>query len=475
MSADATRHVAIDLGASSGRVALGTVADGHLEVEVLHRFPNGGIPAEGGLYWDVLGLWREVLHGLRLAAQRGRVQSVGVNSWAVDYALLDEDGLMVGGMHHYRDPRTDGVMEETFRRVPMETVYGHTGIQFLPFNTAYQLLAHRAQAPAQFARARTLLMLPDLLQHWLGGRLACERTNASTTQLYDPGTRTWSADLLEALGLPASLLPDIVPEGTDLGELSPLVQRETGLAGARVVAPATHDTASAVAAVPAQGADWAYVSSGTWSLVGVETPEPVLTPAALAANLTNEAGVNGTTRLLKNVMGLWVVQECCRAWGITDFAALYAQAQRAPGGVTFDPDDARFLPPGLDMPERVQVACAEGGHPVPQSPAEVTRCVLESLARRTAEVLDTLEAVSGRIIRTVHIVGGGSQIALLNQLIASASGRTVIAGPVEATLIGNLLVQAAALGHLAPGALRSTVRASTALDTFTPERRPERA
>ena len=465
-----SRHVAVDLGASSGRVALGTLTGGRLEVEVLHRFPNGGIPAEGGLYWDLLGLWKEILHGLRLASAHGPIESVGVNSWAVDYALLDENGLTVGGVHHYRDARTDGVMEATVQRLSREAIYGHTGIQFLPFNTVYQLLAHRAQAPGQWSRARTLLLLPDLLHFWLSGKAVCERTNASTTQLYDPRKCDWSAALLDALHLPATLFLEPVPEGTDLGELTPEVQRETGLIGTRVVLPATHDTASAVAAVPARGEDWAYVSSGTWSLVGLEVPEPVLTPEALAANLTNEAGVNGTTRLLKNVMGLWIVQECCRAWGVTDFAALYAEAEGVPGGPTFDPDHPRFLPPGLDMPERVRAACLEAGHPAPDSPAETVRCVLESLARRTAEVLDTLEAVSGRTIRTVHVVGGGSQIGLLNRSIAQASGRTVVAGPVEATLMGNLLVQAAALGELTPGLLRETVRASSPLQTFAPLR-----
>lgn len=451
-------------------MALGTLADGQLEVEVLHRFPNGGVSAEGGLYWDVLGLWREILHGLRLAASHGPIESVGVNSWAVDYALLDEDGLVMGGVHHYRDARTDGVMEAALARVPKETVYDHTGIQFLPFNTLYQLLAHRQQAPNQFARARRLLLLPDLLHHWLSGKVACEATNASTTQFYDPQRGDWSFELLEAFDLPADLLPEIVPPGTVLGELSPELQRETGLIGTRVVLPGTHDTASAVAAVPARGTDWAYVSSGTWSLVGLELPEPVLTPEALAANLTNEAGVNGTTRLLKNVMGLWIIQECCRAWNRSDFAALYAEAERVPTPPLFDPDDPRFLPPGLDMPGRVQAACRELGERVPETQAEIVRCVLESLADKTAQVLDTLEHVAGRTIRTVHVVGGGSQAALLNRLIAQRSGRTVVAGPVEATLTGNLLVQAAALGHIAPTDLREVVRASSTLQTFEPQR-----
>ncbi|WP_027482289.1 rhamnulokinase [Deinococcus pimensis] len=476
MSADVTgpevtRHVAIDLGASSGRVALGTVEGGRLTVEVLHRFPNGGVRAGGGLYWDVLGLWREVLQGLRLAARAGHVDSVGVDSWAVDYALLDEHDLPLDGVHHYRDERTDGVMEDVLRTLPRDALYEFTGIQFLPFNTAYQLVAHERRAPGLLARARTLLLVPDLLNFWLSGRRVTELTNASTTQLHDPRRGGWSEPVARALGVPLGLLPGVVPPGTVLGEVIPEVARETGLRGTLVVAPATHDTASAVAAVPARGDGWAYVSSGTWSLVGVETSEPVVTPRALAFNLTNEAGVHGTTRLLKNVMGLWIVQECRRAWDDVDFAELYDLAARLPhGGPLIDPDDGRFLHPGTDMPARVQAFCAETLQDVPRTPAEITRCVLDSLAFRTAEVLSELEAVTGRAIRTVHVVGGGSQIELLNGLIADVSGRTVIAGPVEATLMGNLLVQAEALGAVERGRVRDLVRSSSSLVTFEPRR-----
>ncbi|GBF06179.1 rhamnulokinase, rhaB [Deinococcus aerius] len=470
MSAEALRHVAIDLGASGGRVALGTIQDGRLAVEVLHRFPNGGVLVRGGLYWDVLGLWREILHGLRLAAGHGPIHSVGVDSWAVDYALLDEHDLLLDGVHHYRDRRTDGVMEAVTARVGREVIYGATGIQFLPFNTAYQLVAHERQAPGILRRARRLLMVPDLLHFWLSGRQAGEVTNASTTQLYDPRRGEWAAPLLEALGIPAGLLPTVVPPGTVLGEVTPEVAHETGLAGTRVIAPATHDTASAVAAVPASGEGWAYLSSGTWSLVGVETPRPVLSPTALRYNLTNEAGVNGTTRLLKNVMGLWTMQECRRAWGNPDFATLYGDAERVlEGGPLIDPDDPRFLPPGLDMPQRIQAYCAETGQAIPQTPAEITRCVLESLAHRCAEVLDELEEVTGGRVLTLHVVGGGAQIGFLNGLLADISGRTVIAGPVEATLLGNLLVQAEASGSIPGGGLREVVRASEVLTHFVPQ------
>lgn len=464
MSAE-SRHVAIDLGASSGRVALGTVRDSKLAVEVLHRFPNGGIPVRGGLYWDILGLWREILHGLKLVGQRGAIASVGVDSWAVDYGLLDASGELLGYPHHYRSARLNGVMERTRAQLGDDAIYGGTGIQFLPFNTLYQLAAERTE---RLQAAQTLLLIPDLLHYWLCGAKVAEQTNASTTQFYDPRTQHWNRDLLDRAGLPQHFLPRMVRPGTDLGPLSDDLAQETGLHGTRVIAPATHDTAAAVAAVPAQGDGWAYVSSGTWSLVGVETSQPVLTEQARGFNLTNEAGVAGTTRLLKNVMGLWIVQECRRAWN-AEFATLYAEAAQVPaGGPLMNPDDPRFLPPGTDMPRRVQAYCAETGQTVPQTQAQLVRCVLDSLAHRTADVLEQLEQATGQSIHTLHIVGGGSQGQLLNQLTADLTGRTVVAGPVEATLIGNLLVQAQACGNIPPGGLRDVVRASEALTTFTP-------
>ena len=476
-------HLAIDLGASSGRVALGTLEGGILRTRILHRFPNGGVPVPGPggvrLYWDILGLWQGVLHGLKLAAETGeKVASVGVNSWAVDYALLDaHGGLLGGGVRHYRDPRSQGQMERAFGRMPREDIYARTGIQFLPFNTVYQWLS---EDPAQLWAAKTALLVPDLLHYWLCGVAVTEQTNASTTQLYDPGTGDWSVPLLEGLDLPRHLFPKIVPPGTVLGPLSPEIEALTGLRGVQVVAPATHDTASAVAAVPAGETDgWAYISSGTWSLVGIETRRPVINAETLRQNLTNEAGVgidgqDGTTRLLKNVMGLWMVQECCRLWGVIDYAGLYAEAAGVQPGAVIDPDDARFLAPA-DMPAQVRAACRESGQPEPQSRPETVRVILDSLARKAAAVLDMLEEVSGQRISTVHVVGGGSQIGLLNGLIADASGRTVIAGPVEATLEGNLLVQAEALGFLGSTPLREVVRNSVDLKTFQPSAQPTSA
>jgi rhamnulokinase len=462
-----SRHLAVDLGASSGRVALGTLRDGRLSTRILHRFPNAGVQVQGRLYWDILGLWREVLHGLKLAAETGvEIRSVGVNSWAVDYALLDRHGAMLGGgVRHYRDPRTAGQMERAFQLVPKQELYARTGIQFLPFNTAYQWLA---EDPETLNAAHMALMIPDLLHYWLCGEAVTEQTNASTTQLYDPNTGDWSGPLMSGLGLPRHLFPRIVSPGTVLGNLTAEVQALTGLKGVQVVAPATHDTASAVAAVPAHAeGGWAYISSGTWSLVGIETARPVIGAATLEHNLTNEAGFGGTTRLLKNVMGLWMVQECCRLWGVNDYAALYAEAAQVSSGAVIDPDDARFLAP-VDMEAQVRALCQETGQEVPRTRPQTVRVILDSLAHKVTAVLKVLEDVSGTTIQTVHIVGGGSQIGLLNALIADVSGRTVVAGPVEATLEGNLLVQAAALGCLKAEQVREVVRASVELKTHHP-------
>ena len=461
MSADrpgSGRHLAVDLGASGGRVALGTIVDGRLEVEILHRWSHAGVRTND-LHWNILGIWQEVLRGL---TQAGNADSVGVNSWGVDYGLIDEHGNLVDGVHHYRSHRTQGFYERTLERLGRDSIYDATGIQFMSINTAYQLEAHRFYLPS-FPAAKRLLFVPDLLHFWLSGHLANERTIASTSQLYDPRRRDWSPFMLDGLDLPHGLFSPVVETGTILGEVRPWIAGETGLYGTKVVLPASHDTASAVAAVPVpvKGEDWAYVSSGTWSLVGIETPEPVITSEALAENLTNEAGTNGTTRLLKNVMGLWILQECRRAWGDVPFDTLYAEAEAVPEGPTFDPDDGAFLPPGLDMPDRVRSVCSVGS-----SRGEIVRCVFDSLVLKIVHVLDALERVSGRTIRTVHIVGGGSQIAFLNRLIAQKSGRTVVAGPVEATLIGNLLVQAEACGSIPKGSIRSVVKATTELVTY---------
>jgi rhamnulokinase len=462
------RMVAIDLGASSGRVALGTLHGGRVRVEVLHRFPNVPVKVHGRLYWDVLYLWQETLRGMKLAAARGPIASIGVDSWAVDYALLDQGGHLLDGVRCYRDRRTNGVMEEAFRTLSAEAIYRRTGIQFLPFNTLYQLVATKRDAPRLLAGASALLMLPDLLHFWLSGRQVCEATNASTTQFMNPVTRAWATEVLDAFGIPARILPRIVAPGTVLGDVTDEVVEATGMVGTLVVAPGTHDTASAVAAAPADGGTWAYLSSGTWSLLGAELTKPLVTEDARRANFTNEAGVFGTTRLLKNVMGLWILQECVKSWNV-DLLELLASIDPRPRQSQFiNPDDARFLPPGADMPDRVRAFCRDTDQPIPEQPGEITRCILESLALQYAVVLQELEGLLGTTVDTLHIVGGGSQNLLLSQWTADTCGCRVLCGPDEATLFGNLLMQAHALGRIRQDELRSLVRGSVATTSFTP-------
>ena len=469
---------AVDLGASGGRVAIGQVQAGRLEIEVLHRFTNGPVMVpfhqQTRLYWDILGLWREILHGLKLAGEQvrqrgGTIVSVGVDSWAVDYALLDHDDQLLGGVHHYRSPRTDGIMAQVSAGANRDALFAQTGLQFLPFNTLYQLLAVQREAPATLERAARFLMVPDLLHFWLCGRAVCERTNASTTQLYDPSSRGWSEAILRTYQLPPALFPKIVEPGTDLGPLLDVVADATGLHGARVVVPATHDTASAVAATPLSGPGAAYISSGTWSLVGMETDAPVLTPAVLNANFTNEAGMGGTTRLLKNVMGLWIIQECRRSWGDVGFAQINVEAEAAPPLLAvIDVDNPRFLPPGEDMPQRIQAYCHETGQAVPTTRGHLARVVFESLALKYAAVLEEVQQLSGVPLTAVHVVGGGSLARPLCQWTADASGRPVVAGPIDATLTGNLLIQAAASGVLPRSELRTVVARTFGLDRYAP-------
>ena len=458
-------HIAIDLGASGGRVALGWLENNKLEVQILHRFWNGSTPIRAALYWDMIGLWREIRFGLSLAAARakelgGVVSSLGVDSWAVDYALLDEFDNFIDGVRCYRDPRTQGVMEAV--NISRENIFAISGLQFLPFNTLYQVLA---TPKAYLERAKTLLLVPDLLHFWLTGKKVCERTNASTTQFYDATTGNWAFGLLEQLGLPHHFLPKIVEAGTNLGLLEPSLAKELGLEQAVLIAVGTHDTASAVAATPLTDSSSAYISSGTWSLVGLETQAAVLSPAALEFNLTNEAGVYGTNRLLKNVMGLWILQECRRAWDNPDWEVLYQEAQNAKSIGQINPDDPRYLHPGLDMPARVVADLGEGTF----SRGEMVRCVLESLAAKYALVIKQLEQVTKIEVKTIFVVGGGSQVMLLNQLTANTSGKTVIAGMTDATLNGNLVLQLEALEQIPLGYGRQLTRLSHSFRHFYPQ------
>jgi sugar (pentulose or hexulose) kinase len=486
---------------------VGQVGPGQLELHEAHRFPNVPVPVLAALHWDILRLHRDILDGLRSAARDFDLASIGIDSWGVDYGLLDESGALLGNPVHYRDARTDGVAAEVLASIPAQELYAATGIQQLSINTIYQLVA-AARTP-QLQAARTLLLIPDLLAYWLTGEVGAEVTNASTTQLYDVRTRAWATQIMVRAGIQADLFPPLRPPGAIIGDLRPEVAARIGLgsrtdldspsgpdsrsgpgSGIRpdgrrapvpVIAVGSHDTASAVVSVPAAGADFAYISSGTWSLVGVELDRPVLTEASRLANFTNESGVDGTIRYLRNVMGLWLLQESVRTWsdaGLTaDLDTLLGEAARRPALRTvLDPDDPVFLPPG-DMPTRISEACRRTGQSPPQDPADTVRCILDSLALAYRCAIHQVQELSGRQVETVHIVGGGARNALLCQLTADACGLPVVAGPTEATALGNILVQARALGAgpVDLGGMRALLRATQQLQRFEPARDDARA
>jgi len=471
----ATKKIlAFDLGAESGRGLIGNFDGERLSLDVVHRFANGGIPTLDTLHWDVLGLWREMLAGLRKAeAEHGPLASVGIDTWGVDFALLGKDGALLGNPRHYRDPHTENIMDAAFAKVPKTEIYRQTGIQFMRFNTLFQLLALMRDRSPLLDAADTMLMIPDLFHYWMTGIKCNEYTDASTSQLIHPLARMWARDLIRAFGIPEKIFGSLVQPGTVLGPLRPGVASSAGVTSIPVIAPATHDTAAAVAAVPASGESWAYISSGTWSLMGVETKTPKTDENTLRVNFTNEGGVGGTIRLLKNIMGLWLVQECRRAWergGVTyDYATLMKMAEASrPFASIVNPDDASFmLPPS--MPAAIGDYCKKTHQPVPTEPGDVVRSCLESLALRYRWVLERLEELVGKRLDVIHIVGGGCQNTLLCQLAADACNRPVVAGPVEATAIGNVLVQALGLGlvgSLADG--RAVVRRSFEVRTYEP-------
>ena len=461
---------AIDLGAESGRVVLSRLTGGRASVEVVHRFANRPVRLPDGLHWNLLALFAEALDGLARARERAALRGVGVDAWGVDYALLDGEGRMLGLPFHYRDGRTDGMVGRVHARVPREEQYAITGIQTMPINTIFQLAADAA-SPA-LAAARRIALVPDLLSLWLCGGHANEATAASTTGLLDARAGTWARPLIERLGLPAApFAGDPVEPGTTLG---PVVAHHPA-AGTPVHAVAAHDTASAFAAAPLRGAGAAILSSGTWSLLGVELDQPVLTPEAAAFNLTNERGVDGTIRLLRNVMGLWLVQECRRRWG-ADYDELHRAAAAVDAEVPlFDPDDDEFLAPE-DMPARIAAACEASGQAAPASRGELVRSILVSLACKYRLVLERLVRVTGRQVDVVHVIGGGARNHVLCELTADLLGRPVLAGPVEATALGNVLVQARAVGELGSLAeLRELAAASVDPDVFEPSDRRDRA
>lgn len=469
----ATHYIGIDLGAESGRVMLGSLADARLALEEIHRFPNTPLRNGSEWHWDVPALWACIKEGLRLVARRGvPVASVSVDSWGLDCVLLDTHGEVMPPVFHYRDPRSERGVKVVFAKVPWEQVFAETGVQFIPINHLYHLAA---ETPERLARAAQIVPIGDVFNYFLSGVARAEISIASTTQLYNPRTRTWSKPLLAALGLSPEQFPTLVGPGTRLGRLKSQVASATGLnSEMAVIATCTHDTGAAVAGIPAAAGrswrthhsgneapqlpaseaapNWAYLSSGTWSLLGLELSAPILSDRCRELNFTNEIGFANSVRLLKNIVGLWLVQECRRDWGRAgrefDYAALtQLAAESEPFRSLINPADPRFLAPDA-MPERIAAACRESGQPVPETPGQFIRCVLESLALEYRRTLRQAEELAGTKVERLHIVGGGSKNALLNQFASDACGIRVIAGPAEATAIGNILVQAIALKHL---------------------------
>ncbi len=471
-------YLAVDLGAESGRVIAGLWDGRRLQLEEVHRFSNGGVYLGETFRWDTLRLWGEIQNGLALAGKKyaKQIVSVGADTWGVDFVLLNKQDEILGLPYHYRDARTRGALERTFKKVPRAEIFAQSGLQFMELNSLYQLLAWQQHSPAILDAADTLLFTPDFL-HWaMCGVKRAEFTIASTSQFVHPLKRNWSLPLLKKLGLPAHFLPKIVPPGTTLGKFRKSLAERTGLTGVKVVAPPSHDTASAVAGVPTADtgkANWAYISSGTWSLMGVEVQKAVLTPRALELNMTNEGGIDGTYRLLKNIMGLWLVQQCKRSFDAAgrkyDYAELAALAAKAkPFRSIVNLNDARFLNPP-DMPKAIQEFCRETKQPVPKTEGELVRCAYESLALKYRETLGSLEELTGEKVEVIHIVGGGSQSRILNQFAADACQRPVVTGPVEATAMGNLLTQVKADGELSSLAeMREVVRASSEVQRYEP-------
>lgn len=469
------RFLAFDLGAESGRAIVGTLADGRLSLEEIHRFPNGPVDVSGTLYWDVLALYNNILQGIRRYVERfgGSVDGIGIDTWGVDFGLLASDGSLLQNPVCYRDKRTEGITDEIAKTLSPDELYARTAINLLGIESLCQLLALKRQSSPILEAAGAFLMMPDLLNYFLTGKQFCERTNANTTQLYDTAKGVWSDEILDAFSLPVKMLPALIDPGTMLGELSNSVKAATGLTSAPVIAPCTHDTPSAVAAVPGQGDDWAFISSGTWSVVGALSDNVVATPAARAANLCNEVTLGGPF-LCRNIMGLWILQQSRALWARQDkdysYAELVKLAQDAPAdGPLVNPDDARFLAPD-DMAAAIGEYCRATGQNPPDTVAETTRCILESLAFSYRHALDQIGSIQGSRFKTLHVVGGGAQNTLLCQLTANATGIPIIAGPVEATAMGNILTQALACGCTSsPGEVREVVRRSTDLVEYEPK------
>ena len=470
------RYLAIDLGAESGRVMLGTLQEGHISLEELSRFSNTPIREGDAMYWNIPSLLDGIRAGLTKAGALGQViTSVSADAWGVDYVLLDAEGEVMEPVFHYRHPRTAEGEKRVLARVDWPTLFGESGVQYMLLNTSIQL---SSEEPERLTKAKTILTIADAINYLLSGVGRIEVSMASTTQLYNPRLGNWSDRLIQALELPASIFPEVAQPATTLGPLKPELAGESGLADLNVVASLSHDTACAVAACPTQSQRWAYISSGTWSLIGLELPEPIVTDACRDFNFTNEIGYGGSIRLLKNIIGLWLVQECRRAWvaegndfSYAELAELAAAAE--PHRAVLNPSDPRFLAPD-NMPKRIAETCRETGQPVPETPGAILRCALESLALLYARTLFEAEKLVGWQAEKLHIVGGGSRNALLNQLTADAANIEVVAGPTEATASGNVLVQAIAAGVVDSLAeARQIIRNSFDTKTFEPKPSPE--
>jgi rhamnulokinase len=471
-------YLGVDLGAESGRVMAGFWDGKRMALEELHRFPNGGVWVGETFRWDLVRLWAEIQNGLTIASKKhGRsIVSIGVDTWGVDFVLFSKNDEMLGLPYHYRDARTRGMLEAAFRRVPKDEIFANTGSQFMEINSLYQLLALQKTNPELLANADRFLMIPDWLNWCLCGSRVVEFTNASTTQCLNPTKRNWAFDMIRKFELPEKIFGELVEPGSKIGQLRESVAARTGLARVNVIAPPTHDTAAAVAGVPTANtgkASWAYISSGTWSLLGIESQKPLLSKNVLDANLTNEAGIDGTWRVLKNIMGLWLVQQLKRSFEARgrnfDYAELTRLAAAEKNGTLIDCDDARLLNPS-NMAEAIQTCCRDRNQPVPQTEGALVRCALESLANKYADVLAKLEQVSGEKIECIHIVGGGSRNDLLNQLTANRCKRPVIAGPVETTVLGNLLTQLRASGEIKSlSQMRDIVKGSSDVREFHPQ------
>jgi len=469
--------LAFDLGAASGRAILGQLETSHLRTKELYRFANGMLPVHEHLHWDIFRLLEEIEKGLAVCAKETRIASFAIDTWGVDFGLLDQDGTILDMPFAYRDAHTQGAMEEFFKLIPRERIYNLTGIQFLPFNSLFQLHAMKRDKSSVLKEARDLLFMPDLFHYFLTGEKKTEFTFATTSQLYNPRKKGWEDELFDALGVSKSLMQEIVQPGSLIGKLDKNIAQQLGWRDVLVVAVASHDTGSAVACVPAQGQDWAFISSGTWSLIGIETESPIINDLALRLNFTNEGGVEGTFRVLKNITGLWLVQKCREAWEtekIFSYAQLMAMAQEAKSFRFFiDPDWEGFLNP-TDMPKAIQHYCARTGQELPRSPAEFVRGICENLALKYRVVLGEIRQISSNPINKIHVIGGGAKNQLLCQFTANATGLPVFAGPAEAAAIGNIMMQSRAHGFIQSLVqMREVIRNSFDVVVYEPKKTKE--